>query len=454
MRLSLSSVHKFIILQVVNYGMLTGVAVWFRYAYGHALIASFYRQFELDTQANVPVIFDNFASSECKLSSEAVVNWCFSYCRPYIEGDGGLETDSSIEFALDLLSSSKLATLTAVYGVLMATLSMALTISIAMYSKTNHKLSLLKAFFLHGMSFATTFLFTEIFGDKILGLLFAGCSDTLLPCWYGFIDLSRMSTFVTLVRAVPKYCSKNPLVMPPNPDPNSADNVLSAGGALTLVLTTVFFCFALSTLAGFKLKKILYHPDQGPADQAPEALNLEIQHEQVVSRETLRELEKKLKAIEEAELGFSFPEELCCPIARTVMLNPVLAPDGNTYNYSAICEALRRRAVSPITNRPMNGPFTANLFLRNQVHEAIVAKHLLIQSAQAQAAAQAPASVAARPSLGTRLGQALCPTRQTVVTEPLAKSASDALLQKGDDSDSDDSQVSVTAPLLAAGRKR
>jgi len=42
-------------------------------------------------------------------------------------------------------------------------------------------------------------------------------------------------------------------------------------------------------------------------------------------------------------------EQYLCPILGTIMENPVLAPDGYTYEKSAIEDWIRRDGTSPIT---------------------------------------------------------------------------------------------------------
>lgn len=48
------------------------------------------------------------------------------------------------------------------------------------------------------------------------------------------------------------------------------------------------------------------------------------------------------------------PDEFMCPITTSIMLDPVLASDGHTYERSAITEWLRVHATSPMTREPMN----------------------------------------------------------------------------------------------------
>ena len=46
--------------------------------------------------------------------------------------------------------------------------------------------------------------------------------------------------------------------------------------------------------------------------------------------------------------------EFRCPITMDIMRDPVMAPDGHTYERSAIVQALAAKSVSPLTRQPMS----------------------------------------------------------------------------------------------------
>ena len=48
------------------------------------------------------------------------------------------------------------------------------------------------------------------------------------------------------------------------------------------------------------------------------------------------------------------PEEYICPITLEVMEDPVIAPDGYTYERTAIMQELKIRGISPMTRQEMN----------------------------------------------------------------------------------------------------
>ena len=50
----------------------------------------------------------------------------------------------------------------------------------------------------------------------------------------------------------------------------------------------------------------------------------------------------------------SFPSMFRCPITLALMQDPVKAPDGHTYERSAIVKAIRLKGISPLTRQPMS----------------------------------------------------------------------------------------------------
>ena len=47
------------------------------------------------------------------------------------------------------------------------------------------------------------------------------------------------------------------------------------------------------------------------------------------------------------------PSEFLCPITLTIMKDPVIMPDGQTYERSAIPNALKHSPFSPLTRKRM-----------------------------------------------------------------------------------------------------
>jgi len=44
----------------------------------------------------------------------------------------------------------------------------------------------------------------------------------------------------------------------------------------------------------------------------------------------------------------NFSEAFVCPITGSIMVNPVIGSDGNTYERDAIIEWLNKKAISPL----------------------------------------------------------------------------------------------------------
>ena len=55
----------------------------------------------------------------------------------------------------------------------------------------------------------------------------------------------------------------------------------------------------------------------------------------------------------EAKELLRYPEELCCPISRELMEDPVIAEDGRTYERSLIKRSLEVKQESPLTKQPI-----------------------------------------------------------------------------------------------------
>ena len=64
------------------------------------------------------------------------------------------------------------------------------------------------------------------------------------------------------------------------------------------------------------------------------------------------------------------PAELVCPITHDIMLNPVLAADGHTYERAQIEAWLRTHDTSPLTGQPLESKaLVPNILVRGQVRE-------------------------------------------------------------------------------------
>ena len=64
------------------------------------------------------------------------------------------------------------------------------------------------------------------------------------------------------------------------------------------------------------------------------------------------------------------PKEFLCPITLSIMKDPVIMPDGQTYEREAITKALSNNHCSPITKKPMNIKYaTPNYALKSMIEK-------------------------------------------------------------------------------------
>jgi hypothetical protein len=61
------------------------------------------------------------------------------------------------------------------------------------------------------------------------------------------------------------------------------------------------------------------------------------------------------------------PEEYVCSITHEVMLDPVMAEDGHTYERMAITDWVAKDGTSPITRQPLVQGFIPNRSLRKAI---------------------------------------------------------------------------------------
>lgn len=62
----------------------------------------------------------------------------------------------------------------------------------------------------------------------------------------------------------------------------------------------------------------------------------------------------------------AIPDEFRCPITREIMVDPVIAKDGRSYERVAITTWLRNHKASPMTRQPLDAEqLTPNLSLRH-----------------------------------------------------------------------------------------
>ena len=73
-------------------------------------------------------------------------------------------------------------------------------------------------------------------------------------------------------------------------------------------------------------------------------------------------------------MSTAIPNEFLCPIGLTIMKDPVIGPDGHTYELTAITEWLLQHDVSPITRQQMSvNRLRPNIALRKMIEDWLVA---------------------------------------------------------------------------------
>lgn len=66
------------------------------------------------------------------------------------------------------------------------------------------------------------------------------------------------------------------------------------------------------------------------------------------------------------------PESFFCPLTHEVMHDPVVDPEGNTYERAAIEEWLKKESTSPITRTPLQASsLVSNRALRDAIEEKL-----------------------------------------------------------------------------------
>ena len=73
-------------------------------------------------------------------------------------------------------------------------------------------------------------------------------------------------------------------------------------------------------------------------------------------------------------MSTAIPNEFLCPIGLTIMKDPVIGPDGHTYELTAITEWLLQHDVSPITRQQMSiNRLRPNIALRKMIEDWVAA---------------------------------------------------------------------------------
>lgn len=120
-------------------------------------------------------------------------------------------------------------------------------------------------------------------------------------------------------------------------------------------------------LLAARMKALQQTAQEGkPEDPLPEPAS-----EQPESTETSNnegETSNSIRSISVDRESEAAEEILSCPITKTIMQDPVVAPDGHTYEREAITSWLRSHGKSPVTQQPMSiAALVPNLIVKHQI---------------------------------------------------------------------------------------
>ena len=102
---------------------------------------------------------------------------------------------------------------------------------------------------------------------------------------------------------------------------------------------------------------------------APRGIQTNDSNESVEEYTGNANLAVKVARLREDDLSY-IPEDLCCPITREIMIEPVTAADGHTYEKKAIKQWLKRYQKSPQTNKRLaHRHLCPNFLFRSQILE-------------------------------------------------------------------------------------
>jgi len=84
---------------------------------------------------------------------------------------------------------------------------------------------------------------------------------------------------------------------------------------------------------------------------------------------------KEIEKLKNVNNDVEDPENFCCPITQDLMVDPVVAQDGHTYEKEAIVAWLEKHGTSPITRDPVDkNILITNRILKSQIEDYIAGK--------------------------------------------------------------------------------
>ena len=123
------------------------------------------------------------------------------------------------------------------------------------------------------------------------------------------------------------------------------------------------------------------------------------------------------------------PEEYICPITKEIMRDPVMGPDGHSYELQAIEEWLRDHGISPMTRDPMS----ADQLVKNHALRNLIERYILDTTGS-------PVSPAVAASTSS-------PPPPPPQTEPIQVSIETAITTKRSSSDKNLARITVVPPM-------
>ena len=119
-------------------------------------------------------------------------------------------------------------------------------------------------------------------------------------------------------------------------------------------------------LVGYGIKKLFFDDDK-PTKKGEEEAEEEIEDKTVDTQQTIDDIDED----EIAEEIKSF----VCPITNAIMEDPVITPQGISYEKSAIEDWLKKHNKCPLTNKPLyKKDLIRNIALKNSIQEYIKRK--------------------------------------------------------------------------------
>ncbi len=82
-------------------------------------------------------------------------------------------------------------------------------------------------------------------------------------------------------------------------------------------------------------------------------------------------LEKKIEQIMMSNKSLEFPKKFCCPITRSIYIDPVVLSSGNSYERQTILKWLETSCTDPLTRENVESQVYSNRYLQCEIKEYI-----------------------------------------------------------------------------------